>query len=148
MAVNHTNCLPEDDNTALKEFGNKRKTVLVVDDDPTVLEITSMMLRRLGYTVVEADKGEVAFELFESICKEIAFVITDLELPDMDGQAVCNAFKEIDASARVVLATGEDIGSIREADDDHPFDGFLQKPFSLKHLQRIVELFDQFHGKK
>lgn len=124
------------------------ETVLVVDDDATVLEITSMMLNRLAYETVGTESGKEALALFKSMRHSFAFVIVDFDLPDMDGQELCGAIKEIEGSAKVVLASGEDIASVKATDGALDFDGFLQKPFSLGQLKETIEQFDSLPEEK
>lgn len=77
----------------------KKKTVLVVDDEPDVRSFVSSVLLRNGYDVLEAEDGLAAYELVERLSGGIEVLVTDIQMPRMDGitlgQKVSAGFPDI-----------------------------------------------------
>jgi len=63
----------------------QEKTILLIDDEETVINISEMMLKRLGYRVLKAHSGYEGLKLFEENKSTIDLIISDLEMPKMDG---------------------------------------------------------------
>jgi len=74
--------------------------ILVVDDNPATRYSTSRVLQSAGWTVVEAETGTEAIEKAQS---DIDLVVLDVNLPDMDGFAVCRRLRTIEQTARVPI---------------------------------------------
>lgn len=116
-----------------------RGTILLVDDEPEVLEVTACMLERLGYEVLRAGSGREAIAIYEGRRADIRLVVLDMIMPEMGGGEVFDALKRIDPAARILLATGYSLqGQAREI-LDRGCVGFLQKPFDLEELARKLE---------
>jgi signal transduction histidine kinase len=116
----------------------RNKTVLLVDDEPDFLEMTSETLSMDGYRIISAASGSQAVSLFRTHCKDIDLVLLDILMPGMDGGQVFHAIKDIDAAARVVLCSGystED--KVREL-MDAGVDAFIRKPFVHHDLDRVL----------
>ena len=113
--------------------------ILVVDDEQMVRSVCRRMLEQHGWTVLEADGGPAAIDLFRARADEIACVVLDLSMPQMDGFAVFRALRGIRPDARVILTSGysrhhepaRDLGA-------EGFAGFIQKPYSAKALRDEV----------
>lgn len=114
-------------------------TVLLVDDHHSILRVTKRMLGRLGWSVLEADRGEAALQAFGDEGESIDLVILDLGLPDIDGMQVLVEMKRRRPDARVIVssgfnpgATGENVGPVRP-------DGYLDKPYTLATLRETLQ---------
>jgi PAS domain S-box-containing protein len=110
---------------------------LLVDDEPELRFSFGSMLQHLGFRVVAARDGYEALERFSP--GEFAFVLMDLTMPRMDGKEAFFQMKARDPEVKVVLASGyseqeaiEPLAGLRPA-------GFIQKPFSLEALTRVIE---------
>jgi two-component system, cell cycle sensor histidine kinase and response regulator CckA len=120
------------------------ETVLLVDDEPIILEIAQTMLSELGYTVLTADNGETGIDLFERHRKEIDVVILDLIMPKMSGAETFDKIKSIDPAARVLLSSGYSRNGQAENLLKKGCSGFIQKPFNIFELSRkIREVLDE-----
>ena len=111
--------------------------ILVVDDEQSLREVLSIMLKRAGYAVTSVSDGE---EAVEQLQKEIFdLVITDLRLPGADGLAVLKAAKEARAQTEVVVITAH--GSVETAVGAMKLGAFdyITKPFKMDELLLIVE---------
>ncbi|MDH5726115.1 MAG: response regulator, partial [Nitrospira sp.] len=110
--------------------------ILVVDDEQSLREVLSIMLRRAGYTVISATDGEDAIEL---IHKEIFdLVITDLRMPKIDGLEVLKAVKSASPETVVLIITAfATADSAVEAMKQGAYD-YLTKPFQVDEVQLII----------
>jgi CheY-like chemotaxis protein len=116
---------------------NEKKTVLYVDDDEMVLEVGSLMLQKLGYSVLTASEGQEAIEIFKK--NAIAIAILDMRMPGMNGYEIFHQLKKIKPKAKILLASGYTGGQSEKGLTSIGFDGFIQKPFVLKHLSEKIE---------
>jgi len=109
-------------------------TILLVDDEQMVLEVTAQMIQRLGYTVIRARNGREAIERFRENPGAVSLVILDMIMPEMGGGEVFDQLKRIDHRVKVLLASGYSMqGQAREIMNRGCI-GFIQKPFTLQDL--------------
>jgi DNA-binding NtrC family response regulator len=122
------------------------ETVLVVDDEPTVKALARDVLKRYGYAVLTADGGEEAIEMFRQRSGEIDAVILDMVMPTMDGREVFRRLQEIKPGVKVIVSSG--YSHDRDADDllEQGALSFVQKPFRIAELVRVVG--EVMEGKK
>lgn len=118
-----------------------RPCVLVVDDDPRLLQIIEMYLRLEGYDVTTAENGEDA--LLRLTQQSVALVILDIMMPGMDGVEVCRRIRADPATSAVpivmcsALSADEDVRRARDAGASH----MICKPFNLVGLGAVVRSF-------
>jgi DNA-binding NtrC family response regulator len=111
--------------------------ILIVDDEPDMLENCARILTRLGYQCVTAEKGQAALGEFER--QRLDLVLTDLKMPGMDGMALMARLHEADPDLPVVMITGfASIESAVAAVREGAFD-YLPKSFSVDQLRVAVE---------
>jgi CheY-like chemotaxis protein len=106
--------------------------ILVVDDES---EFRSLVKRALPYyLVLEAEDGQAALDVVRE--EQLSLVLTDIRMPKMDGFALLTNLRGQFPDLPVLAVSG-----YVDADDvdKHEFDGFIDKPVSLKHLQAVVE---------
>ncbi|MBH0207657.1 MAG: sigma-54-dependent Fis family transcriptional regulator [Nitrospira sp.] len=110
--------------------------ILVVDDEQSLREVLSIMLKRAGYAVTSATGGEEAVELLQ---KEIYdLVITDLRMPKVDGMEVLSAVKSVSPETVVLIITAfASADSAVEAMKQGAYD-YLTKPFQVDEVQLII----------
>jgi PAS domain S-box-containing protein len=119
------------------ERGSER--VLVIDDEKDVADIISGMLESLGYQVTRVDSGQKAINLFKKK-KRFDVVILDLNMPKMSGKETFIKLKKIDPDVRVVISTGYGDRVIDASLGKAAGDTFLQKPYQIEELSRIMRL--------
>ncbi|OPX97745.1 MAG: Signal transduction histidine-protein kinase/phosphatase DegS [Syntrophorhabdus sp. PtaB.Bin006] len=122
-----------------QEIDNKTK-ILVIDDDPELLTLTTMVLRRAGYEVLEASTGKEGLEAVRADRPDL--VLLDVVLPDISGTEVCRQIKEYQdlKNVFVILSSGVAISSEFQADGlNTGADGFIVKPISNKELLARVQ---------
>jgi two-component system cell cycle sensor histidine kinase/response regulator CckA len=106
-------------------------TVLVVDDEDVVIDLATNMLKALGFTAVPARNGKEGVDLFRERRDEIAFVLLDMTMPEMDGEATFRELRRINPDVRILVTSGfsSRMCMIPFADDRGV--AFLEKPYSL-----------------
>src|SRR5687768_12600221 len=112
-------------------------TVLVVDDDTSILDTVSSILSGEGYDVVSASTGE---EALAAVARTKPLVILlDMRMPVMDGWAVARALREQGVQVPIVVMTAAE--SAKRWADEVGAEGYLAKPFGLDQLLDTVERF-------
>lgn len=113
--------------------------VLLVDDDGLILEITSVMLSTLGFTVLRATDGIEALEVFRRHKDEIRFVLSDVAMPRMNGWDTLFALRRIKPDVRVILASGY---SEEQVMNNRIYQqlpqAFLGKPYGFEDLKNAI----------
>ena len=121
----------------------KVKTILLIDDEPMVTDICEMMLLRLGHKVLKAYSGSEGIIVYEANKDRIDLIITDFNMPGMNGQEVVNSLRTIDQGVKVLLSSGALDDAGEEKALSRGFNGFLKKPYSLKTLSnKIAEILN------
>lgn len=111
----------------------ERGTVLVVDDEPTILAVAQDALQRCGWAVLLAANGKEAIKLVDGHA-ELTVVLLDMTMPVMSGEATLQAIRSRRATLPVVLCSGySEMEAARRFSSDH-VSGFLQKPFTADRL--------------
>ncbi len=113
-------------------------SVMVVDDDPALQRLIVTLLLTEGYRVVTASSAEEA--LSKSAEETIDLVITDIDLPGMDGLAMMHELKERDPAIPVIVVTGSRSRERVWAAYRGGAADYLQKPFTMRALSSSVRL--------
>lgn len=122
----------------------KTGKILVMDDEPTILEVTCLLLGRLGYATVATSSGEEALEQYRDAMAENApfdAVILDITVPGgMGAMETIPLLWEIDPGVRAIVTSGlagdMDESSLLEMG----FAGVLKKPYRMYDLRDILEI--------
>ncbi len=113
--------------------------ILVVDDEPGVRRVGQLMLRKLGYQVIEASSGIEALEIMERQANVLTGVLLDLTMPEMDGLATFQAIRRIRKDLPVLLTSGYNESDATERFAGRGLAGFLQKPYTLQALHDSLQ---------
>lgn len=122
-----------------------RKTILIVDDDPHILEVLEVRLVSAGYDVVAATDGLDALELLDK--NPVRLVISDIRMPGMDGMRLQEEMVRRGLKLPIIFLTAH--GSIPGAVEaiKHGAVDYLTKPFDGQELlHRVTEVFAKFAG--
>ena len=111
-----------------------RETILLVDDEEVITEVTSRLLSELGYTIMTAESGEQAVEFYCQRHADIQLVILDMIMPGMSGGETFDRLKAVNPSVRVILSSGYSIDGKAQAIMKKGVRVFLQKPYRLHDL--------------
>ncbi|MBI9086708.1 MAG: response regulator [Desulfobacterales bacterium] len=109
-------------------------TVLVVDDEETVLKICKGMIGGLGYSVDTAATGAEALAAVSASPKPIALVLLDMHLPDMTLEEVVFGLRKIDGTIRILVQSGNLFSANPLDVKDLEICGWLGKPFGFSEL--------------
>jgi CheY-like chemotaxis protein len=116
-----------------------RGRVLVVDDEPQLLDVVASALVALGFEVERAMDGVEALERFKEQHASLSLVLMDLTMPRMDGWEAFLAMRAIAPGVPVVLCSGySEQEAMRPGTEQAPA-AFLQKPFQLRMLRSTLE---------
>ena len=111
------------------------RRILVVDDEATVLAVMAEILRRVGYSVVEAAGGAAAIEALAD--KSIDLLVSDVWMPDVSGLDVLAAARRVRPELPAILTTGA-ATSPERAEAEGLGAVILDKPFTFAQLERCV----------
>ncbi|HJW74014.1 MAG TPA: PAS domain S-box protein [Geothrix sp.] len=125
---------PED----LGDLQSLSGTVLLVDDEPSVLDATRPALEALGLTVLTARDGQEALECFQQNPDAIDLVLMDLTMPRLDGREAFQSMRLIRPQVRVILSSGYNEQETIQLFVGKGLAGFLQKPYTLDALRTAL----------
>ena len=111
-----------------------QRTILLVDDDHDIRDVTRALLESLGYAVIDAPHPAAALDIAAGTTP-IDLILTDVQLPGMTGFELAGAIQDLRPSVPFVYATG----GARAASADRPPGPILAKPYRIATLRSIVE---------
>ena len=111
--------------------------ILVVDDEQAIRAALSDTLAFLGYEVATASNGTEGLRLF--LKNSFELVVTDVQMPGMDGWTLAQRIKEASPNTPVVLITGSEKEMILRKVKGNSIDSVLFKPFTLEDLQQTLQ---------
>jgi CheY-like chemotaxis protein len=117
--------------------------ILVADDDVSVRDVTAATLVGHGYRVLAASDGTEALALFAPRNLEVRAVVTDLDMPSLDGTALAKVVHALNPSVRVLTVSGSsDLEELRRRTPE--FSQFIAKPFTASMLlEKIGEMLSK-----
>jgi len=107
--------------------------VLLVDDEQDIREVLTISLEDMGYSVLEAESGQTAMEIFKK--KKPAIVLTDIKMPGMDGIEILKKIKNENPYTQVIMITGHGDTDIAIKSLKHEAIDFITKPISNETLE-------------
>jgi len=120
-----------------------KETILLVDDEPKVLDICERFLRSLDYSVLTAKNGQEALETYEKNKPNVDIVVIDMIMPGMNGRELFEQLKAKDPSLRALVSTGYSLEGAVSDLMTQGCKGYIQKPFSIrvlaKEIRRILD---------
>ncbi len=120
------------------------ETVLVVDDEASILYITSQTLQAFGYRALTAVNGAAAVAIYAKHQAEIDVVITDMMMPIMDGKATIYALSQINPTIKIVAASGLNANGSEANGAGISLKHFLTKPYTAETLLKTIrEILDE-----
>lgn len=134
---------PEVETPVVEPIALGSETILLVDDEAYIIDVAQLMLEGLGYSMLIANNGPNALELFEENKDKIDLVILDMVMPEMDGEEVFKAMRKMQPDIKIILASGyyvmEQAQSLLKSGSSE----FLPKPFTIQQLSaKIRKMLD------
>jgi CheY-like chemotaxis protein len=114
------------------------ETILVVDDEAAVRDISRLTLESRGYTVLLASDGTEAIALYTRNRDRIAAVVLDMMMPFMDGVRTIRALRKINPSVRIIVASGHDQSGVLGERNGLTVEAFLLKPYTAEKMFRTL----------
>lgn len=138
-------CLPASKNSQVLKCAPSREallkgneTVLVVDDEEMIVQIAEEILKELGYKVFSTRSGHEATEIYKTNKEQIDIVLLDMIMPGLSGGETYDKLKQIDPGVKVLLSSGYSVDGQATQILERGCNGFIQKPFSVRHLSQSV----------
>ena len=116
-------------------LGVQQSVILVADDDPFVRNLVTLLLQHDGYYVLSVADGHEGLELSRNYPGRIDLVITDVDMPRLNGSGLCAHLVEERPEIKVLMMSGADMSKIVSQNTDLPF---LPKPFDGETLKARV----------
>ncbi|MCP4366998.1 MAG: PAS domain S-box protein [Deltaproteobacteria bacterium] len=142
--------LPASDKKVIRKKELTRKilkgteTILLVDDEEMIIEVSQEILKTLGYNPMIARTGKQAIEILKNNKDKINMVIMDMIIPGMSGKETYDSLKKVDPKIKVLLSSGYSITGQAAEILERGCNGFIQKPFKLRELSvKIREVLDE-----
>jgi two-component system, cell cycle sensor histidine kinase and response regulator CckA len=121
-----------------------QETILLVDDEQVITEVTGAMIQGLGYRVIIARSGEEAVEIYRANQDQINLVIMDMIMPGSGGGTAIDRIRTMTPEIKIILSSGYSLnGEAKDIMNRGGAQAFLQKPFSFGVLsQKIREVLE------
>jgi len=119
------------------------ETILLVEDEPAILEMTEKMLQYLGYNVITASNPCEAFLMVEKLKDEIHLLITDVIMPEMNGRDLADRLMNLKKGMKCLFMSGYSPETVASQGVLVEEVSFIQKPFSHKEMAtKIRDMID------
>jgi two-component system cell cycle sensor histidine kinase/response regulator CckA len=122
------------------EWPTGAETILFVDDEEMVQVLGQGVLERCGYTVLMAEDGVQALEVYQAHLGEIALVVLDMIMPQMGGQECLRRLREMDPQVKVLISTGYTAKDLAQELVAEGALGVVRKPFLLQDFASAVRM--------
>ena len=126
---------------------SKNKTVLIVDDEPDIVNLTEKILKLGKFKTLTCNNGKEALKVIEDKYSEISLVLLDLMMPGVTGMEVLRTIKSNDMFKHilVILFTVKSFKEDIKKGKEMGADGYITKPFSGKQLLEYVNNIFETH---
>ena len=133
-----------DENRATaKTMMGRGETVLLVEDEPNILRIGKNILEKLGYIVLSANTPVEALRLAKGYDGEIALLLTDVIMPEMNGRELANHIRDIRPNVKCLFMSGYTADVIAHHGVIDEGIHFVQKPLTIRSLaEKVREVLD------
>ncbi len=130
-------------NKAVTEQCRGTETLLLVEDDPSLLSLTHVFLIGLGYKVLDATNGEEAVQIFREYHSPIHMLLTDVVMPGINGREAAARIKEQRPGIKILYVSGYTHGAFKPEEVIGADEALLEKPFAFEELaQKIRDVLD------
>jgi two-component system, cell cycle sensor histidine kinase and response regulator CckA len=130
--------LPAHDDPQRGELATGKEHILLVDDEPLVIEVLQEILQLQGYRITSADGSLKALETFRKAPRDFDLVITDMTMPKLTGDRLSLEIKKIRADIPIILCTGYSDKLVDKSAMDFGVQDFMVKPIKQADLVKTV----------
>ncbi len=114
-------------------------TVLLVEDEPQLIMVAKILLKALGFSVIEALNGKEALELYQKNGEYITLVMTDLGMPVMDGYELFRELKKLKPELPIIITSGFSDAGVTSQIPREDMAGILSKPYTFDQLREVLK---------
>jgi two-component system cell cycle sensor histidine kinase/response regulator CckA len=118
--------------------GSAKRTVLVVDDEPDVLQLIETILTEEGYEVIAAESADRAIEAFRNLPRRPDLLLTDVVMPGMSGPMLVDHLVGIEPQLKVLFMSGYDNRHVVQRYVIEKGFRLISKPFTVKALRSAI----------
>lgn len=118
------------------------KNIVVIDDSPTIRTSVQFALKKLGHSIQQAENGLKGLEVVQEIMgagNEIAMVVVDINMPEMDGITFVKEFRKKDKFTPILVLTTESEEAKMKEGKEAGASGWMVKPFKPNDLINVVQ---------
>lgn len=118
------------------------RTIMVVEDDPAVMELAKTVLIKIGYKVLFAENGKEALKLIntQNLAYKIDLLFSDIVMPEMNGEELALKVLELNPEIKILLSSGYTRSNVFEVNSSRDNYTFLLKPYTIKQLEKTIRL--------
>ena len=122
-------------------MNNFDKKILVVDDSESIREVVSFTLEKEGYKVMTRENGQEALKFFENPGNSANLLLTDLNMPVMDGLSLVKKVRKIDRHKYmpIIILTTESQANVKDEARKAGATGWIVKPFADEQLVKVLK---------
>ncbi|MFA7060196.1 MAG: GAF domain-containing protein [Pedobacter sp.] len=114
-------------------------TVLLAEDVPQLMMVAAMLLKALGFSVIEAVNGKEALELYQKNAEYITLVLTDIGMPVMDGYELFRELKKLNPELPIIISSGFEDADATTQIPREDMAGMLSKPYNFDQLREVLK---------
>ena len=114
-------------------------TILLAEDEEPIRKLARVLLKKLGFDVIEASNGREALELYQKNAADITLVITDMGMPVMDGYHLFHELKQLAPNLAIIISSGfgdTEVSTRIRAED---IAGSIRKPYNFDQLRDVLK---------
>lgn len=138
--------LPSEEKSEVEIVGGSER-ILIVDDEPHILEIIKSMLETLGYSITTQCDPQEALSIFAQQPERFHLVLTDMTMPGMAGDKLTEELRKIRLNIPIILFTGYSEIMSQEKASSIGINGFLMKPPRMRELSDMIRnVLDTHNG--
>ena len=123
------------------QLGQKQPVVMIVDDEPMVLEVSSLMIESLGFEVHSFSSPSEALSAFKEHPALFDLAVIDMMMPGYTGKQLFLKLKEINPAIKAIISSGYQMNESDKSLLDLGISGFLNKPFTMDALRERLNEF-------
>jgi PAS domain S-box-containing protein len=112
--------------------------ILLVDDEPQIIEVSRAMLEKIGFSVIEATNGIEALEQYRKRSAEIRIVVTDIGMPQMGGYELVHELKKLDPKLPIIVSSGFGDTAVTSRISPGDIAGLISKPYKFDQLRDVL----------
>lgn len=112
--------------------------VLIIDDEPFVIDLARCMLEKMGFTVLTARNGHDGLQVFEKEGDNIRLVLLDMTMPQLDGEETFRELRKLRSDVQTILSSGYNEQTATSRFAGKGLAAFIQKPYTFEQLQATV----------